>query len=283
MSTETCIGVRKNDILIGNICPELKKIWLAGDSGIPRGDKNKFLEFEIPLPAINEQRKIAGLTEESALQMRKLIGAIESEIKLRNMYAKQCHARLMWGKDSARTFRLGQLCDRIQLGPYGKFLHKTDFTEIGVPVINPDDIQSGIISIGKHVSQTQARIISKWLVSNGDIVIARRGCIGRTAVADDASDGWLCGTGCMFMTPNDMVDSEYLAYSLSSPHAISRFGNHAFAGTMKTLNPDVLAQLPVYVPPLHEQKRTVQILKQIDQATSMFVAELSKEVSLRKA
>lgn len=324
LPSEPCIGVRKNDILIGNIRPESRKIWLADGpgcagrsiivyrpdskdvlaeylfhvlsserffayqqryahgTGIPRGDKRKFLEFEIPVPAVDRQRHITDLANQSVSGMRKLVAALESEIELRSMQARQCHVRMLQQGSDARALPLEQLCDRIQLGPYGKFLHKADFIETGVPVINPDDIQSGSIRVGEHVRPEQARALSKWLVHNGDVVITRRGRVGRTAVVDETSDGWLCGTGCIFMTPNVMVDSDYLAYSLSSPHTVAWFESHMPVGTMRTLDPKVLAQLPVYVPSMQGQKQTVRILKQIDQVTDALAAELSKEVLLRR-
>ena len=39
----------------------------------------------------------------------------------------------------------------------------------------------------------------------GDIVIGRRGEMGRIAVVDKESEGYLCGTGCFFVRMNDLA------------------------------------------------------------------------------
>ncbi len=36
--------------------------------------------------------------------------------------------------------RLGILADKIQIGPFGSQLHKSDYTDHGVPIINPKHI-----------------------------------------------------------------------------------------------------------------------------------------------
>lgn len=324
LPSETCIGVRKNDILIGNVRPNLRKIWLADRSGcagrsiivyrpdseealaeylflalsterffsyqerhahgagIPRGNKRRFLEFEVPLPTIEQQRRIVDLAGRSASRMRELVGAIASEITIRGKQSARCHTQMLCHGDADHMFPLKQLCSRIQLGPYGQFLRNGDFTETGVPVIDPDDIRRGTIGVSRCVSSERSTALSKWSVRNGDVIIARRGRFGKTAVVDRESDGRVCGTGCIFMTPDAMIDPDYLACSLSSPHAIAWFESHIPGGTMKTLDPDVLGRFPVYVPSIQEQQRIVRVLKRIGQTTDTLVDELSKEVSLRR-
>ena len=45
----------------------------------------------------------------------------------------------------------------------------------------------------------------------GDIIMGRRGEMGSTALIDDFSKGWFCGTGSLFIRPRSkLIQSAYL-------------------------------------------------------------------------
>lgn len=47
--------------------------------------------------------------------------------------------------------------------------------------------------------------LDRFRLQPGDIVLARRGELGRCAVVRDAERGWLCGTGCFLLRPADVL------------------------------------------------------------------------------
>ena len=102
--------------------------------------------------------------------------------------------------DSWAWARLVSLIEAFITGPFGSALHKSDYVADGIPLINPMNITDGkVIPIDKmQVSPETAERLSSFKVAPSDIVIARRGDMGRCAVVQPAQEGWLCGTGSLF-------------------------------------------------------------------------------------
>jgi type I restriction enzyme S subunit len=107
---------------------------------------------------------------------------------------------------------LGDLCDRgggtVRTGPFGSQLHESDYSDAGTPVVMPKDLIDGRVSemsiarvSGEHVSR-----LSQHQLQVGDIVYGRRGDIGRKALITEREAGWLCGTGCLRITPGEGLE-----------------------------------------------------------------------------
>ena len=77
--------------------------------------------------------------------------------------------------------RLGE-CAKFRTGPFGSALHKSDYTDDGVPVINPMHIVDGKIEPSRTMTITEraANNLSDFRLKEGEIVIGRRGDMGRS-------------------------------------------------------------------------------------------------------
>lgn len=166
---------------------------------------------------------------------------------------------------------LGDICDQtggeIKTGPFGSQLHKEDYSEQGTPVVMPSDIEDQGISTESvaRVSEEHVERLSQHQLSVGDIVYARRGDIGRCALITNHEKGWLCGTGCLRVSPgNGIVDPEFLYYHLRQPQLIEWIENQAVGATMPNLNTEILRSVPIDYPPLSCQKRIASILSAFD-------------------
>ncbi|MDN6605192.1 MAG: restriction endonuclease subunit S, partial [Brevibacterium sp.] len=96
---------------------------------------------------------------------------------------------------------LGDICNEsgggIQTGPFGSQLHASDYQEIGVPVVMPQDIGDGGILESRiaRISDEEVERLSRYKLCAGDIVYSRRGDVERSALVRPQNEGWLCGTG----------------------------------------------------------------------------------------
>ena len=152
----------------------------------------------------------------------------------------------------------------ISTGPFGSLLHKHDYIDDGVPVINPVNLVDGRIECDARVtvSVDTAHRLSVYRVQAGDVLVARRGDIGRCAVATRDNEGWLCGTGCFFVRPSNSLDSRFLALLLGSPEYRKDLEASSSGATMLNLSNTALGALTIRLPPLDEQKRIVAKLDQ---------------------
>ena len=156
----------------------------------------------------------------------------------------------------------------MRTGPFGSQLHASDYEPVGVPVVMPRDFVGGSINFETlaRVSCRKAAELASFRVQADDVLLARRGEIGRCTRIDTAHDGWLCGTGVLRIRPNHSLDSRFLTYLLRSPATVSWLRDHAVGQTLPSLNVPTIASIPLFLPPIDEQRQIAKILTAVEQA-----------------
>lgn len=104
---------------------------------------------------------------------------------------------------------LSDLAD-IKIGPFGSLLHKEDYIDGGHPLLNPSHIVDGKVSPDDKltISDEKYEELSAYQLKTGDVVMGRRGEMGRCAVVPE--DGFLCGTGSMLIRTKGEVTADYI-------------------------------------------------------------------------
>ncbi len=162
---------------------------------------------------------------------------------------------------------LGEVCVKIQTGPFGSQLHKSDYVIEGIPSIMPSNIGDNRITTDgiARISEEDAKRLSRYLVKSGDVVYSRRGDVERRALIREREDGWLCGTGCLRVRfDRGLVNPEYGSFQLGSPKAREWIVRHAIGATMPNLNTSILSAVPFLLPPLSAQKAIAHVLGALD-------------------
>jgi len=161
---------------------------------------------------------------------------------------------------------LGEVVSRIQIGPFGSLLHAEDYVEGGIPLINPMHIADLKIHPGQGYSITPTKLkeLSNYKLKAGDVIMGRRGEMGRCALVGNEETGWLCGTGSLFLSPSEKMQSLYLTYLLSRNSIKKLLEEKAQGATMANLNATILNNLKVPVPPAETQQRFATAIAQIE-------------------
>ncbi|OYW74620.1 MAG: hypothetical protein B7Z37_16845 [Verrucomicrobia bacterium 12-59-8] len=148
--------------------------------------------------------------------------------------------------------RLIELVMEIQTGPFGSSLHKSDYQLGGTPVINPASLKDGrIVPIDEMaIGQATLKRLEVFKLCAGDIVMARRGEMGRCAIVTKGEAGWLCGTGSIVLRMPRATHAPYLAMLIGAPMARTYLSGASVGATMQNLNQSILAKMPLGVPPL---------------------------------
>jgi type I restriction enzyme, S subunit len=179
---------------------------------------------------------------------------------------------------------LGEIAT-ISTGPFGSLLHKSDYSTFGIPLVNPANIVGASIvpDSSKLISiETRERLLN-YVLEVGDLVVGRRGEIGRCAVVRERENGWLCGTGSFFIRPSRTICSEFLAYQLRSPDYRDRLENSAVGTTMKNLSNSTLTSFRIAFPSRAEQQRIVRILDEAFAAIATAKANAEKNLQNARA
>jgi type I restriction enzyme, S subunit len=147
----------------------------------------------------------------------------------------------------------------ISTGPFGSALHQSDYVLDGVPLVNPSHMINGRIWPDRKVtvSEETANRLATYRLSEGDIVMARRGEVGRAAMVSGAEEGWLCGTGSFFLRFQNDACREYMIVLLRCEPVRKYLAGEAVGITMVNLNHSILKKMPLAIPPLAEQHRIV--------------------------
>lgn len=155
--------------------------------------------------------------------------------------------------------KIEDVLDELQTGPFGSSLHQSDYRVGGTPVINPASIQSEqIVPIEKMaVDDLTLQRLASFKLRRGDIVMARRGEMGRCAIVTEREAGWLCGTGSLILRPSRLIYANFLVLLIGSPFGRQYLSGTAVGTTMQNLNQSILLKLPFGLPPLPEQRRIV--------------------------
>ncbi|WP_138956970.1 restriction endonuclease subunit S [Pseudoalteromonas sp. BSi20439] len=223
----------------------------AGSGGAQPNISASFLkEFEIPLPPLDEQKRIAAILDKADTIRRKRQQAIKlADDFLRSVFLD------MFGDPvtNPKGWEVKSLKDiaKIQIGPFGTQLHKEDYIEGGIPLINPTHIVKGNIvpKTNLSVSNEKHATLSEYHLKVGDIIMGRRGEMGRCAIVNEKEAGWMCGTGSLYIRPNKAgVFSEYLNKLLSSQAIKNHLESESQGATMPNLNKNIVGNIQIPVP-----------------------------------
>ena len=152
-----------------------------------------------------------------------------------------------------------ELLKSLQTGPFGSSLHQSDYEIGGVPVVNPASlVDQRIVPVAKmSVGLETLDRLSSFKLKVNDIVLARRGEMGRCAIVTENEDGWLCGTGSLILRLPNVLPPDYVSLLIGSPAVREYLGSVSVGSTMQNLNQSVLLNMEFNLPPLAEQHRIV--------------------------
>jgi type I restriction enzyme S subunit len=161
------------------------------------------------------------------------------------------------------TATLADVLAEMKTGPFGSALHKSDYVTGGIPVINPVNIVDGKIQPSEDVAVSKETFtrLRDYALQADDIILARRGEMGRCAVVTESEVGCLCGTGSAVLRLNDSALPAFVQKLISSPSVRAYLSDASVGTTMDNLNQRMFKAMPLALPPLPEQRRIVAKLE----------------------
>lgn len=237
---------------------------------------SKLQSLMVPLPSLTEQKRIVAILDQAFANIDQARATAEANLKnareLFDSYLGQVFSKRSpeWADTT-----LGQATGGVFTGPFGSLLHQSDYIEGGIPLVNPAHITSCGIEpdMSKTVSEATAKRLSNYVMSENDIVIGRRGEMGRCALVSSSESGFLCGTGSFFIKSSKSVNSSYLVRYLRSSNCVRQLENIAGGAVMPNLSNKDLSNLRISLPPVDKQS---EILCRIDKLSS----EIEKVINI---
>ena len=275
--------------------PEIRKELaqkMDGSTGRQRLRKDILESKQIPFPPLPEQRRIAHVLSavQTAIEQQARLIALTRELKaalMRQLFTEGLPADRP--HRSSRPVRSQKMTDiglvpedweattlgklttpngLIQTGPFGSQLHKSDYQDEGIPVVNPTHMIGNRINHKDlpKINADKAKELGKHLLKAGDIVFGRRGEIGRHGLVTSDEDGWLCGTGSFLVrVRKSHIDNRFLSYYFSLPQIVVWLNSHAAGVIMPNLNNTVLGLMPVFYPNYESQVKIADAIDRIEE------------------
>jgi len=231
----------------------------------PRVKWEHLKNYEFELPSMDRQRELAELLwamDTTKKSYQKLIAATDELVKSQFM---EMFGDPVTNEKGWPIVRLDSVAD-IRIGPFGSLLHKEDYIEGGHALVNPSHIIDGKIVPDQEltVSDEKYNLLSTYQLEKGDVVLGRRGEMGRCAVV--TVSGMLCGTGSMIIRPNGKIRPYFLQRMLASPSFRKVIENKAVGVTMMNINVPIVSSLMLPLLPASLQDEYIAFVQQSDKS-----------------
>ena len=222
----------------------------AKTTGIHNLDFKAYLRLLIPIPTIEEQQQIVS-------ELDLLSGVIEKH-KAQLEELDKLAQSIFYGMFSKKEWDCKKIKDIaiVKIGPFGSALHQHDYISGGTPLVNPIHMKDGRIEADSNftISDEKKKELSSYLLKIHDIVFGRRGDIGRCALVTQKENGFLCGTGSLFVRFTININPLYSLKILSSSSVKQYLLENARGATMLNLNSSVIEGISIPLPPLSLQQ-----------------------------
>jgi type I restriction enzyme S subunit len=240
----------------------------AGSRAAQAGFNKKELEKSIiPLPPLPIQQQIADLLDTADALRRTTAEQLQQLDDLAESVFLEMFGDVVRNEKGWEIDLLENLIQKIQIGPFGTQLHQSDYIENGIPLINPKHIINLKIVPDYKTTLEKGKYdnLPQYHLKKGDIIMARRGDMGRCAIITEKENNFFCGTGSLFIRPKlKVLDSKFVEKVLSNNSMIKYLELNAKGITMKNLNKTIVKNIPIIVPPIKLQNEFTKIIENIE-------------------
>lgn len=262
----------------------------TGTAGQQRVPKSFMENALIPLPSIDDQRRVVEILDRAVRIDRLRASAIQ---RLREfvpaLFVK------MFGDEEAHTQRwpvetldrlLAEKRGSIRTGPFGSQLRHSEFTDQGVPVLGIDNVVSNRFLWAKprHVPLAKYAKFSRYRVFPGDVIITIMGTTGRVCVAPDDLPECMSTKHLCVLTLDRSVVEPFFVWGalLFDDNVRAQTRVHGQGQIMEGWNLTIVKRLRLRIPPIEIQRSFARIMVRI-MALENIVLESSDTASNLRA
>ena len=269
--------------LVGDVFHSAFMRTVSGVGGsLLRARPAEVFKIQIPLPPLDEQKRIAGILDAAdALQAKRREAIAQLDTLLKATFLD------MFGDPVRGDWPMAKVEDvasnekgAMRTGPFGSQLLHSEFVDKGIRVLGIDNAVADEFREGepRFITPKKYEQLRRYTVRPGDILITIMGTCGRCAIVPD-NIGVAINTKhlCCITLDRDKCLPRFLhAYFLQHPIARRYLERSAKGAIMSGLNMGIIRALPIPVPPLELQYRFAAIVKSVEQQIASQRAHLNE-------
>ena len=248
---------------------------------IPSLRRTDIIKIIIPVPPLSEQSRI--VSELDLLQS--IIDKQQAQLKELDTLAQAIFYDMFGDPvENEKGWEVKTISEvaLVKIGPFGSLLHTSDYVKGGVPLVNPIHMKNGHIYPDDSftISAEKRKEMLPYLLKKGDVIFARRGEIGRCAIVSEKEDGYLCGTGSLFVRFTEQINEVFVLYITKSEAFINNLVSKAKGATMLNINCKIVEDLPITLPPLPLQQSFAAKIESIEKQKATIAQSIAETQKL---
>lgn len=221
----------------------------------------------VPLPAIEDQKKIAYILDNAYSLRRKRWESMQ----LLEEYVQAVFMEMFGDSKSKRwpKRKLAELAREgkgsMRTGPFGSDLKHSEFVDEGVAVIGIDNAVKNRFSWDerRYITYEKYENLKRYTVHPRDVLVTIMGTVGRSAVVPDDVPLAINTKHLVALSLNESVaNAQFIAYSIhSDPKILHQIDSKGRGAIMTGLNLGIIKNLEINLPPIELQNDFERIYK----------------------
>jgi type I restriction enzyme S subunit len=235
-----------------------------------------FLSLPVPLPSLDEQRRIAVILEKADALRQKREQALEFYDQLGHGSFSTNFGDPLTNPKRLPVRKIGELDVEISYGPR---FYNEKYSENGTPIVRITDLSpEGDLCFDEMPKlAVSASDLDKYKAISGDILFARTGAtVGKIALISDSDPVCIPGAYFIRMRFPDVIDPIFAWYSLRSPTIQAAIMEGSRQSAQQNFSGPGLRRLPMLMPDIEAQRKFAEQVKRLRKHRSKY-----KEHSLR--
>jgi len=257
---------------------------LSSGANLPRISPRLLLGFPVPLPPLEEQRRIAAVLDAAKTLIRKRSKSLDLAKSLPGHLLQE-----MFGPPELNRFDLPVVTfgSLILQGPTnGLYKPSTEYGE-GTPILRISDFYEGRVTqlTALRRLRTSPKEVSAFGLSNGDIVINRvnsREYLGKSALVEGLTESTIFESNMMRVRLNgEQIDPKFAISFLQTPFVRRQVLNRCKdAVNQSSINQQDVRSIKIVLPPIDAQRRFAGAVAAVERLSSLQQTHLAELTAL---
>lgn len=217
-------------------------------------------KIEIPLPSLEEQRRIAALLD----KVSDLIAKRRAQLDKLDLLVKARFVEMFYNTAEVKKWPVVTILDistDMRTGPFGSALHHDEFVDNGVFVLGIDNAVENRFSYNRmrYITEEKYQQLKRYTVKPGDVIITIMGTVGRSAVIPDDMPKAINTKhlACLTIDREQALPDFICCAFQIHPGIREQLTGQAKGAIMDGLNLTIIKKLQFALPPLLLQKKFV--------------------------
>ncbi|WP_240922585.1 restriction endonuclease subunit S [Oleiagrimonas sp. C23AA] len=233
---------------------------MTGAVGHKRVPKEYFEDLSIPLPPLDEQKRIVAVLDQAFTALDRARAHAEANLAdAEELLENGVNEIFTAPADTSKVISLAEAVHPDCKLSYG-IVQPGDEVEGGLPVVRPVDLKMRILSPGglKRISPDRAEGYARTKLVGGELLLCVRGSTGEMSVASAELAGANVTRGIVpIRFPDESVLPEFAYFQLRSRYAQDQIAAGTYGAALMQINIKDLRKLRFIVPSIEDQQEII--------------------------